>query len=93
MNLNNSKSLGSLTAADLDEAQAERSPAPRIPRIPMGLDYQGRYPVAYAPAPAEACTELGADDAHGEGAGVVLWPLAVILAIAAASFLVWVAKR
>ena len=84
MNLNDSKSLGSLLEADLDEAQAERSPAPRIPR---GLDYQGRYPQAYEPA--EACTEIGADDAPraGEGAGVILWPLAVIAAVAIVAFL------
>lgn len=28
--------------------------------------------------PAEASTELGADDRAGAGAGVILWPLAVV---------------
>lgn len=83
MNLNNSKSLGSLLEADLDEAQAERSPAPRIPR---GLDYQGRYPMEFMPA--EACTDIGADDEDDSllppGGGIVI---AVALVVAVASFL------
>lgn len=87
MNLNDSRSLGTLTEADLDEAQAQRSPAPRVPRIPRGLDYQGRYPMEFMPA--EACTDIGADDAPraGEGAGVLLWPLGVIAAVAIVAFL------
>lgn len=42
--------------------------------MPMGCDYQGRYPQA-----AEACTELGADDeAHVSGA--ISWPVYAVLA-------------
>ena len=36
-------------------------PQIRKPRIPLGLDQQGRYPEAI-PRPAEACTEVGQED-------------------------------
>ena len=36
-------------------------PQIRKPRIPLGLDQQGRYPEA-TPRPAEACTEVGQED-------------------------------
>lgn len=56
-----------------------RSPAPRIPRQPQA---------------AHAATEVGADDTTpGDGSGVLLWPVAVLLAVAAASFIAWACKR
>lgn len=57
------------------EMVAPRSPTPRVPRMPFGCDYQSRYPQA-----AEPCTDIGADTEEatmGEGAGAILWPLAV----------------
>lgn len=62
-----------------------RSPAPRIPRI-------HRQPMDYLPQAAHAATEVGADDKPAPGR-LYLWPAVLILAVAAASFLVWVAKR
>lgn len=37
--------------------------------------------------PAEAATEVGANPRLGEGAGVILWPLAVLLVVAAVATL------
>lgn len=40
--------------------------------------------------PAEACTEIGADQDLGEGAGVILWPLAILGVIGiVATLAVW----
>lgn len=59
-----------LTAAELDEAIRRN----RIPRIPKGCDQQGRYPQANEWAvvhfPAEAATEIGADQVRND---VPIW--------------------
>lgn len=89
MNLNDSKSLGSLLETDLDEAQAERSPAPRVPRMPYGCDQQGRYPMAFMPA--EFCTELLEDDEDDSllppGGGIVI-AVSLVAAVACIALIV-----
>jgi hypothetical protein len=51
-------------------------------RLPLGCDYQGRWPQA-----AEASTEIGAEAAprnpQHDGFGAVIWPLAVVAGIVA----------
>lgn len=56
-----------------------------VPGIPNGCDQQGRYPQA-----AEAATDVGADDDSrpGEGAGALIWPIAVA-AVGAAAWIVF----
>ena len=56
--------------------------------LPAGCDQQSRYPTR--PQPAEACTEIGADDnSPGESMVLgVLYGLVAWLAIAAFAFVV-----
>jgi hypothetical protein len=76
-NLNDTPSLGPLTAADL-----QRYRAMHRPYIPRGCDAQGRYPEA-----AHACTDIGADDDLACAVGIVraaIWMLALYAAGACA---------
>lgn len=61
--------------------------APRIPRLPYGVDQQGRRPEAAWPLQAaEAATDVGADDDDGPMPGWGRWAWAgylLTLAIAA----------
>lgn len=52
---------------------------------------------AHQPQPheaAHAASELCDDDKcqHGEGSGIVLWPMGVVLMLAIGSFLTWIAR-
>ena len=71
---------------DLETARAQRGVQMIEARLPAGLDYQGRYQPrpfvdtmpAPQPQPAEACTELGADDEGCALPGARLGALIVI---------------
>lgn len=71
MNVNDTPSGGPLTPADLARYRALHRPY-----IPAGCDQQGRQP-----QPAEACTDIGADeDDLACAAGIVravLWSIAI----------------
>jgi hypothetical protein len=51
------------------------------------MDYLPRQPEA-----SHAATEVGADDRPQPGR-LYLWPVVLILAVGAASFLVWVSRK
>ncbi len=65
LNLNDTRSTGPLTDADMERAAKLRSYQPwPARRLAAGCDQQGRYETRQHrpwPDPAEACTEVGAD--------------------------------
>lgn len=86
MNLNTPQiHTGPLVAADFNDEPWQ------LPHWMVQIEDERRQHEA-----AHAATDIGADDNKpraGEGAGIALWPLAVILAIATVSFLAWALKR
>lgn len=76
----------------LAEAELDASIEPwHLPHVIRQIKAERRQHEA-----AHAATEIGADDDKpraGEGAGIALWPLAVLAALGAASFLAWALKR
>ena len=56
---------------------------PKLPRLPKGIDQQGRYPEA-----AEAATELGVDDGPETLGAVVLMGMIIVAVIGVIAFLV-----
>ena len=119
-NVNDSADMprGKVCELDLDARQRERQAHQRrsarvlhlhrasvVPLMPAGLDQQGRY-ATRAPAPAEACTDLGAEPrspaprvprpprhaSHPDrGLGLLLALLVPLLLVAGAAALVLVA--
>lgn len=84
---------GKLTEADLD-ASIEPWHLPHYIRQ-CEMERKQHDAAAQPTEAAHAVTEISADDKPraGEGAGTFLWPLAVLAALGAASFLVWALKR
>jgi hypothetical protein len=78
------------TPADRNEGAlpaAQHWPARRA-FVPQGCDQQGRYTPTIQPAPAEACTEIGAEpEDPTESADLVL--LAYFAAVLLAMFTAW----
>lgn len=89
---------------ELDDEQFEariaavkrRMPQPPGARLrPYEPDFVDTVATAPMPLmPAHAASEIHEDDRmrRGEGAGVFVWPLAVVIVAALASFAVWMAK-
>lgn len=85
--------FGPLAESELD-ASIEPWHLPHYIRQ-LELERRQRDSAAQPTDAAHPATDVSDDDEPraGEGAGLVLWPLAVILAVAAASFLAWALKR